>query len=78
MPRDDVPFANYVEVVADGAHVTLVDGLISDCGRMVAEHKESEGWFDVSTLKKPFRVEHKKTMGYELVEQLVWEYPDCF
>ncbi len=45
---------------------------------MVAEHKESEGWFDVSTLKKPSRVEHKKTMGYELVEQLVWEYPDCF
>src|SRR5580692_9957979 len=74
MPRD-VPFANYVEAVAYGAHVTLVNGLISDCGRMVAERKQSEGWFDVSTLKEPFRVEGKKTMGYELVEQLGWEYP---
>jgi threonine synthase len=76
MPKD-VPFANYLESVAYGAHVTLVDGLISDCGRMVAERKEAEGWFDVSTLKEPFRVEGKKTMGYELVEQLGWEYPDA-
>jgi threonine synthase len=76
MPRD-VPFANYLEGVAYGAHVTLVDGLISDCGRMVAERKDAEGWFDVSTLKEPFRVEGKKTMGYELVEQLGWEYPDA-
>ncbi|MGA7914308.1 MAG: threonine synthase [Candidatus Acidiferrales bacterium] len=76
MPRD-VPFANYVEAVAYGAHVTLVNGLISDCGRMVAERKDAEGWFDVSTLKEPFRVEGKKTMGYELVEQLGWEYPDA-
>ena len=76
MPRD-VPFANYVEAVAYGAKVTLVDGLISDCGRMVAERKTAEGWFDVSTLKEPFRVEGKKTMGYELVEQLDWEYPDA-
>jgi threonine synthase len=76
MPKD-VPFANYLEGVAYGAHVTLVDGLISDCGRMVAERKEAEGWFDVSTLKEPFRVEGKKTMGYELVEQLEWEYPDA-
>ena len=76
MPRD-VPFANYVEAVAYGAHVTLVDGLISDCARMVAERKQAEGWFDVSTLKEPFRVEGKKTMGYELVEQLGWEYPDA-
>lgn len=76
MPRD-VPFANYVEAVAYGAHVTLVNGLISDCGRIVAERKDSEGWFDVSTLKEPFRVEGKKTMGYELVEQLGWEYPDA-
>ena len=76
MPKD-VPFANYLEGVAYGAHVTLVDGLISDCGRMVAERKEAEGWFDVSTLKEPFRVEGKKTMGYELVEQLGWEYPDA-
>lgn len=76
MPKD-VPFANYLEAVLYGANVTLVDGLISDCGRMVAERKEKEGWFDVSTLKEPFRVEGKKTMGYELVEQLGWEYPDA-
>jgi threonine synthase len=76
MPRD-VPFANYVEAVAYGAKVTLVDGLISDCARMVAERKEAEGWFDISTLKEPFRIEGKKTMGYELVEQLGWEYPDA-
>jgi threonine synthase len=76
MPRD-VPFANYVEATAYGAHVTLVDGLISDCTRMVAERSAAEGWFDVSTLKEPFRVEGKKTMGYELVEQLGWEYPDA-
>ncbi len=76
MPRD-VPFANYVEAVAYGAKVTLVDGLISDCARMVAERKQQEGWFDISTLKEPFRVEGKKTMGLELVEQLGWEYPDA-
>jgi len=78
MPKD-VPFANYVEAKMYGANVTLVDGLISDCGRMVAERKEREGWFDISTLKEPFRIEGKKTMGYELVEQLGWEYPKrCF
>ena len=76
MPKD-VPFANYVEAVLYGANVTLVDGLISDCGRIVTERKEKEGWFDISTLKEPFRVEGKKTMGYELVEQLGWEYPDA-
>ena len=76
MPRD-VPMANYLEGVAYGSHVTLVDGLISDCGRMVAEGAKREGWFDVSTLKEPFRVEGKKTMGYELVEQLGWTYPDA-
>jgi len=76
MPND-VPFANYLEATAYGAKVTLVDGLISDCARIVAERKTSEGWFDVSTLKEPFRVEGKKTMGYELVEQLGWEYPDA-
>ncbi|MGH9736269.1 MAG: threonine synthase [Candidatus Acidiferrales bacterium] len=74
VPRD-VPFANYVEALSYGANVTLVDGLISDCGRIVAERKKKEGWFDISTLKEPFRVEGKKTMGYELVEQLGWEYP---
>ena len=76
MPKD-VPFANYVEAVAYGANVVLVDGLISDCARMVQERKAEEGWFDISTLKEPFRVEGKKTMGYELVEQLGWEYPDA-
>ena len=76
MPRD-VPLANQVECHAYGAHLTLVDGLISDCGRIVAERKAAEGWFDISTLKEPFRVEGKKTMGYELVEQLGWEYPDA-
>jgi threonine synthase len=76
MPRD-TPKANQVECRAYGAHVTLVDGLISDCGRMVAERKTAEGWFDISTLKEPFRVEGKKTMGYELVEQLGWTYPDA-
>jgi threonine synthase len=76
MPRD-TPMANQVECRAYGAHVYLVDGLISDCGRMVAERKAAEGWFDVSTLKEPYRVEGKKTMGYELVEQLGWEYPDA-
>ena len=76
MPKD-VPFANYMEATIYGAKVNLVDGLISDCGRIVGESKEKEGWFDISTLKEPFRVEGKKTMGYELVEQLGWEYPDA-
>lgn len=76
MPRD-TPMSNQVECRAYGAHVTLVDGLISDCGRIIAERKAAEGWFDISTLKEPFRVEGKKTMGYELVEQLGWEYPDA-
>jgi len=76
MPRD-TPMANQVECLAYGAHLNLVDGLISDCGRIVAERKAAEGWFDVSTLKEPFRVEGKKTMGYELVEQLGWQYPDA-
>jgi len=76
MPKD-VPLANRLEVEAAGAHLTLVDGLISDCGRMVAERKEREGWFDVSTLKEPFRIEGKKTMGYEVAEQLGWRLPDA-
>jgi threonine synthase len=74
MPKD-VPLANRVECESYGSHVTLVDGLISDCARMVAERKEKEGWFDVSTLKEPFRVEGKKTMGYEVAEQLGWRMP---
>ena len=74
MPKD-VPLANRIECESYGAHVTLVDGLISDCARMVAGRKEKEGWFDVSTLKEPFRVEGKKTMGYEVAEQLDWKLP---
>jgi len=76
MPKD-VPLANFVECKAYGAHVTLVDGLISDCARMVNERKQAEGWFEISTLKEPFRVEGKKTMGYEVAEQLNWELPDA-
>jgi threonine synthase len=76
MPRD-APQANYLEAVAYGAKVTLVDGMISDCVRTVAERKDTEGWFDVSSLVEPFRVEGEKTMGYELVEQSGWRYPDA-
>jgi threonine synthase len=74
MPKD-VPMANRMECDYYGAHVTLVDGLISDCARMVAERKDEEKWFDVSTLKEPFRVEGKKTMGYEVAEQMNWKLP---
>ncbi len=85
MPND-VPFANYLEGVIYGADVHMVDGLISDCARMVGEEIKrqkaagvaaEEVWFDISTLKEPFRVEGKKTMGYELAEQLGWRYPDA-
>jgi threonine synthase len=75
MPRD-TPRANVVECELTGAHVTLMDGLITDCGAEVGRRKEAEGWFDVSTLKEPYRVEGKKTLGYELAEQLDWELPD--
>jgi threonine synthase len=75
MPRD-TPRANVVECEQTGAHVTLMDGLITDCGAEVARRKEAEGWFDVSTLKEPYRVEGKKTLGYELAEQFNWELPD--
>jgi threonine synthase len=73
---EDTPKANIIECQQTGAHVTLIDGLITDCGKIVAERKNAEGWFDVSTLKEPYRVEGKKTMGYELAEQLNWELPD--
>ena len=76
MPKD-VPRANLIECKAYGAHITLVDGLISDCARMIAERKEKEGWFEISTLKEPFRVEGKKTMGYEIAEQMEWKLPDA-
>jgi threonine synthase len=75
MPRD-TPRANIIETTFTGAHVRLVEGLITDCGAEVARGKDAEGWFDVSTLKEPYRVEGKKTLGYELAEQLGWILPD--
>lgn len=75
MPSD-TPKANIIECQQTGANVTLVDGLITDCGKIVAARKDAEGWFDVSTLKEPYRVEGKKTMGYELAEQFDWTLPD--
>lgn len=75
MPKN-TPAANQIEARQYGAHVTLVDGLINDCGRIIAEKKVAEGWFDVSTLKEPYRMEGKKTMGYEIAEQLDWTLPD--
>src|SRR5204863_900179 len=76
MPRD-VPAANRIECEMYGAKLTLVNGLISDCARIVSERKDQEGWFDVSTLKEPYRVEGKKTMAYELFEQLDRSLPDA-
>jgi threonine synthase len=75
MPRD-TPRANVIECRELGAHVTLINGLITDCGAEIARHKTKEGWFDVSTLKEPYRVEGKKTLGYELAEQFDWRLPD--
>jgi len=75
MPAD-TPVANVMECKAFGAKVVLLDGLISDCGKYVAQNKDREGWYDVSTLKEPYRVEGKKTMGYELWEQFSGNLPD--
>src|SRR5256714_14839421 len=75
MPKD-TPQANVIECEQTGAHVTLMKGLITDCGAEIARRKEAEGWFDVSTLKEPYRVEGKKTLGYELAEQMNWTLPD--
>ena len=75
MPRD-TPRANIVECRELGANVVLIDGLITDCGAEIARRKAAEGWFDMSTLKEPYRVEGKKTLGYELAEQLDWVLPD--
>ncbi|HEV2965313.1 MAG TPA: threonine synthase [Chthoniobacterales bacterium] len=75
MPRD-TPRANIIECREVGAHVTLIDGLITDCGAEIARRKEKEGWFDLSTLKEPYRIEGKKTLGYEIAEQLNWKLPD--
>jgi len=75
MPSD-TPRANIIECEQTGAQVNLMDGLITDCGAEVGRRKEAEGWFDVSTLKEPYRIEGKKTMGYELAEQFDWDLPD--
>src|SRR5436190_9162857 len=75
MPRD-TPRANIVECRELDAHVTLIDGLITDCAAEIGRHKAREGWFDMSTLKEPYRIEEKKTLGYELAEQLNWQLPD--
>src|SRR5438552_5023962 len=76
MPRD-TPRANIIECRELGAHVTLIEGLITDCGAEIAKRKEVEGWFEMSTLKEPYRLEGKKTLGYELAEQLDWQLPDA-
>ncbi|MEY2499838.1 MAG: threonine synthase [Verrucomicrobiota bacterium] len=75
MPSD-TPRANIIECHELGAHVVLIDGLITACGAEIAKRKEAEGWFDMSTLKEPYRVEGKKTLGYELAEQMDWTLPD--
>src|SRR3954453_15021583 len=75
MPHD-TPRANIIECREVGAHVTLIDGLITDCGAEIAKRKAAEGWFDMSTLKEPYRVEGKKTLGYEMAEQMDWTLPD--
>src|SRR5438477_9273092 len=76
MPRD-TPRANIIECRELGAHVTLIDGLITDCGAEIARRKQAESWFEMSTLKEPYRLEGKKTLGYELAEQLDWQLPDA-
>jgi threonine synthase len=75
MPRD-TPRANIIECRELGADVTLIDGLITDCGAEIARRGAKEGWFDMSTLKEPYRVEGKKTLGYEVAEQLNWQLPE--
>lgn len=75
MPRD-TPRACIVEAQMHGADVWLIDGLINDCAAEIAKVKDAEGWFDMSTLKEPYRAEGKKTMGYELAEQMEWSLPD--
>lgn len=73
---EDTPEVNVREIAAQGAHVWRVNGLINDCGRLVGEGKDSMGWFDFSTLKEPYRIEGKKTMGLELADQMGWTMPD--
>jgi threonine synthase len=74
---DDTPAINVEEIEAQGATVFKVNGLINDCGKLVGEGKQATGWFDLSTLKEPYRIEGKKTMGLELAEQLGWDVPDA-
>ena len=76
MPKD-APEANRVEVEVTGANLELVDGFITDAGRISAQRAEELGLFDVSTLREPYRVEGKKTMGYEIAEQMGWDPPRC-
>jgi threonine synthase len=73
---DDTPTVNVREIAMQGAEVFLVDGLIDDCGKLVSEGERTVGWFNCSTLREPYRIEGKKTMGIELAEQLGWELPD--
>jgi threonine synthase len=73
---DDTPEVNVREIAAQGATVYRVNGLIDQCGKLVGQGKDVTGWFDVSTLKEPYRIEGKKTMGFELAEQLGWDLPD--
>src|SRR6202045_1185305 len=73
---DDTPDVNVREIAMQGADVYLVDGLIDDCGKLVAEGEKEMGWFNCSTLREPYRIEGKKTMGLELAEQLGWRVPD--
>ena len=73
---EDTPEINLSEIALEGAHVYRVNGLIDDCGKLVGQGKEAAGWFDTSTLKEPYRIEGKKTMGLELAEQFGWELPD--
>jgi len=75
MPQD-VPMPFQLECRAFGAQITLIDGLITDCGAAVKPLAAANGWFDVSTLKEPYRLEGKKTMGYEIAEQFAWNLPD--
>lgn len=74
---DDTPEVNVREIAFQGAKVWRVNGLINDCGKIVGEGKQAMGWFDISTLKEPYRIEGKKTMGLELAEQLGWSLPDA-
>ena len=73
---EDTPVTNKMECVLTGAKVFEVNGLIDDCGKIVAQGEAKKGWFNLSTLKEPYRIEGKKTMGLELAEQLEWKLPE--